>query len=188
MSFFMVDVDTDGGSLANFVFRGYNPCLVEVSEEYVKCLTNKGTIEFNIMRGELSKIDRRFPIADVSMLPELFNYDYNYFLNNLRFDRAITIFMLEFLFEGFLKGGPKGMSNALYNYSEGRYDYSRSKAGDYSFWFKNKEQWQRANFPALLDVFFELAEEKLPDTFKDKYLWKPSHHGVKLISSVRTVK
>ena len=67
MSFFMVDVDTDGGSLANFVFRGYNPCLVEVSEEYVKCLTNKGTIEFNIMRGELSKIDRRFPIADVSM-------------------------------------------------------------------------------------------------------------------------
>ena len=53
MSNFFVDLDSKGGSLANFIFSGYSPCLIEVSEDFIKCLTNRGVLEFDIARGEL---------------------------------------------------------------------------------------------------------------------------------------
>lgn len=184
MSNFFVDIDNNGGSLANFIFSGYNPCLIEVSEDFIKCLTNKGTIEFDIARGELSKVDKKFPIADVSMLPELFNYDFKYFTDNLKFDQSMAVYFLEILFEGFLKRGPKGMADALYNYSEGRCDYAKGTQGYYDFWFKNyNDEWQSANFQAMLDLVSERSSKIIPYNFKDNYLWNknPNHHGVALM-------
>ena len=53
MTNFFVDIDNNGGSLANFIFSGYSPCLIEVSEGFIKCLINRGVLEFDIARGEL---------------------------------------------------------------------------------------------------------------------------------------
>ena len=184
MSNFFVDLDSKGGSLANFIFSGYNPCLIEVSEDFIKCLTNKGIIEFDIVRGELSKVDKKFPIADVSMLPELFNYDYKYFTDNLKFEQAMAVYFLELLFEGLLKRGPKGMADALYSYSEGRCDYAKGTQGYYDFWFKTpNDEWQCVNFPAMLDLVSARSAKIIPDNFKDNYLWNkyPNHHGVALM-------
>lgn len=183
MSDFFIDLDNSGGSLANFIFRGYSPCLIEVSENYLNCLTNRGTIEFNIARGELSKVDRRFPITDISMLPELFRYDYDYFSSNFKFDRSITVFLLEFWFEGFLKGGSRGLGKFVYDRSEGRFDYAKSKHGDWAFWFLHRGEWQRASLPGILDYVSETSAEVSPDDCKDNYLWEKysKHHGIQLM-------
>ena len=95
MSTFFVDIDSYGDSLAELILPEYNPCLIEVSEKYLKCFTNKGTIEFDIEKSELSKITRRVPITQVSMLPELFQVEYDYFFKNLKFNRGILVLSIK---------------------------------------------------------------------------------------------
>lgn len=193
MATFFVDIDSYGDSLARLISPEYNPCLIEVSEKYLKCLTNRGTIEFDIERGELSKINRRFPITDVSMLPELFQYEYDYFFQNLQLDRGILILSIKEWFKGFLKGGPKGLGAAVYNSSEGKFDYEKNKRGEYSFWFKNEDNdWERASFLGIIEFLSQGIESLVtskstkPDIFKDKYLFSkfPNHHGYQLVSYV----
>ena len=192
MSIFFVDIDIYGNSLANTIFPRYNPCLIEVSEEYLRCLTNKGTIEFDIERGELSKIDRRPPITDISILPELFHYDYDYFIQNLKFNRGWIVLKLKEWFEGFLKGGPRGFGELIYNSSNKLLDYEKVKnSSEYAFWVNNKDGWEIISLPLLLNILYDLAEPKIKSTeiFRDGYLFSEftDHHGFQLVKYVSDI-
>ena len=193
MTIFFVDIDSYGDSLAKLIFPRYNPCLIEVSEKYLKCLTNKGTIEFDIERGELSKIDRRPPITNISILPELFHYDYDYFSQNLKFDRGLVVLSIKEWFKGFLKGGPKGFGDLIYNSSDKVFDYEKVKnSGEYAFWVKDHDdEWEIARLPTILEVFYQFLESMITskEIFRDEYLFSefPDHHGFQLVKYVSDI-
>ena len=168
------------------------PAVVLVEDDSMKIFSSNATFEFETATGELSYTIWKTERSDTDIFNVCFNNNFRFVLRHYHEDSSPVIMALFGIFTSFLVGGKAGLSESVSTWSKGRFDYDKNKAGEYRFWYREKNgEWVRSSLCLFTKYLYNTTRSVMKYEQSDEYLInhlqkvKNYHLGYMLIGYAR---